>query len=104
MCKRKSKYKIKDTLDAKELEEMCNIGEIIGCIVGGPFALDNAVSLEAEKHKGTTHQVVGNADILLATDIEAVNILYKSLVFFSESKMRVYSRGKSTYNINFKSR
>ena len=77
---------MKDTVDAKNLEEMCNRGEIKGCIVGGPFALDNAVSVEAAKHKGITHQVAGNADILLVPDIEAGNILYKSLVFFSESK------------------
>lgn len=42
--------------------------------------------VEAANHKGITHQVVGNADILLAPDIESENILYKSLVFFSESK------------------
>ena len=78
--------KMKDTVEAKELEEMCNRGEIKGCIVGGPFALDNAVSVEAANHKCITHQVAGNADILLAPDIEAGNILYKSLVFFSESK------------------
>lgn len=85
-AKEKVNQKMKDTVEAKELEEMCNRGEIKGCIVGGPFALDNAVSVEAANHKGITHQVAGNADILLAPDIEAGNILYKSLVFFSESK------------------
>ena len=45
---------MKDTVDAKELEEMCNRGEIKDCIVGGPFALDNAVSEEAARHKGIT--------------------------------------------------
>ena len=77
---------MKDTVDAKELEEMCNRGEIEGCIVGGHFALDNAVSIEAANHKGIKHPVAGQADILLAPDIEAGNILYKSLVFFSKSK------------------
>ena len=85
-AKEKVNPKMKDTVDAKELEEMCNRGEIKGCIVGGPFALDNAVSIEAAKHKGITHPVAGQADILLAPDIEAGNILYKSLVFFSKSK------------------
>lgn len=85
-AKEKVNPKMKDTVEAKELEEMCNRGEIKGCIVGGPFALDNAVSVEAANHKCITHQVAGNADILLAPDIEAGNILYKSLVFFSESK------------------
>ena len=85
-AKEKVNPKMKDTVDAKELEEMCNRAEITGCIVGGPFALDNAVSIEAAKHKGITHPVAGQADILLAPDIEAGNILYKSLVFFSKSK------------------
>jgi phosphate butyryltransferase len=85
-AKEKVNPKMKDTVDAKELEEMCNRGEIKGCIVGGPFALDNAVSIEAAKHKGIKHPVAGEADILLAPDIEAGNILYKSLVFFSKSK------------------
>ena len=85
-AKEKVNPKMKDTVDAKELEEMCNRGEIEGCIVGGPFALDNAVSIEAANHKGIKHPVAGQADILLAPDIEAGNILYKSLVFFSKSK------------------
>lgn len=85
-AKEKVNPKMQDTIDAKELEEMCERGEIEGCIVGGPFALDNAVSLEAANHKGINHPVAGKADILLAPDIEAGNILYKSLVFFSKSK------------------
>ncbi|MGX4598184.1 phosphate butyryltransferase [Faecalimicrobium sp. JNUCC 81] len=85
-AKEKVNPKMQDTIDAKELEEMCERGEIKDCIVGGPFALDNAVSIEAANHKGINHPVAGNADILLAPDIEAGNILYKSLVFFSKSK------------------
>ncbi|WP_042277549.1 phosphate butyryltransferase [[Clostridium] dakarense] len=85
-AKEKVNPKMQDTIDAKELEEMCERGEIKNCIVGGPFALDNAVSIEAANHKGINHPVAGNADILLAPDIEAGNILYKSLVFFSKSK------------------
>lgn len=85
-AKEKVNPKMPDTVDAKELEDMCKNGEIKGCIVGGPFALDNAVSEEAAKHKGMDNPIAGKADILLAPDIEAGNILYKSLVFFSESK------------------
>ena len=43
-----------------------------------------AVSEEAAHHKGYDHPVGGKADILLAPDIEAANILYKSMMFFSE--------------------
>ncbi|MBN8049009.1 MULTISPECIES: phosphate butyryltransferase [Paraclostridium] len=85
-AKEKVNHKMQDTVDAKDLEEMCANGDIKGCIVGGPFALDNAVSEEAAKHKGMSHPIAGKADILLAPDIEAGNILYKSLVFFSETK------------------
>lgn len=85
-AKEKVNPKMTDTVDAKELEDMCKNGEIKGCIVGGPFALDNAVSEEAAKHKGMDNPIAGKADILLAPDIEAGNILYKSLVFFAESK------------------
>ncbi len=85
-AKEKVNPKMQDTVDAKDLEDMCKNGEIKGCIVGGPFALDNAVSEEAAKHKGMDHPIAGKADILLAPDIEAGNILYKSLVFFSETK------------------
>ncbi|CEN77374.1 phosphate butyryltransferase [[Clostridium] sordellii] len=85
-AKEKVNPKMPDTVDAKELEDMCKNGEIKGCIVGGPFALDNAVSEEAAKHKGMDNPIAGKADILLAPDIEAGNILYKLLVFFAESK------------------
>ncbi|GAA0106179.1 phosphate butyryltransferase [Paraclostridium sordellii] len=85
-AKEKVNPKMPDTVDAKELEDMCKNGEIKGCIVGGPFALDNAVSEKAAKHKGMDNPIAGKADILLAPDIEAGNILYKSLVFFAESK------------------
>ncbi len=56
------------------------------CTVGGPFALDNAVSLEAAKHKGMDHPVAGLADVLMVPTIEAGNMLYKSMVFFARGK------------------
>ena len=85
-AKEKVNPKMKDTIDAKDLQTMFENGEIKGCEVGGPFALDNAVSNKAAKHKGINHPIAGKADILLAPDIEAGNILYKSLVFFAKTK------------------
>lgn len=82
-AKEKVNPKMPDTIDAKALEDMNKNGEITGCVVGGPFALDNAVSLEAAKHKGIEHPVAGDADILLMPDIEAGNVLYKALVFLA---------------------
>lgn len=74
------------TVDAAELVAMNERGELKGCTVAGPFALDNAVSVEAAKHKGMTHPVAGHADILMVPTIEAGNLLYKSMVFFAKSK------------------
>lgn len=85
-AKEKVNPKMKDTVDAAELQEMYERGEIEGCVVGGPFALDNAVSEEAASHKGVTHPGAGKADILLVPDIEAGNVLYKSMVFFAQAK------------------
>ncbi|QZY55590.1 phosphate butyryltransferase [Crassaminicella profunda] len=85
-AKEKVNPKMQATVDAKELEEMNKNEKIKGCIVGGPFALDNAVSKRAAKHKGIDHPVAGSADILLVPNIEAGNVLYKSMVFFSDTK------------------
>ena len=83
-AKEKVNPKMKDTVEAKELEDMYLRGEIKNCIVGGPFALDNAINKEAAKHKGMNHPVAGKADILVVPDIEAGNVLYKSITYFSK--------------------
>lgn len=83
-AKEKVNPKMKDTVEAKELEDMYLRGEIKGCIVGGPFALDNAISEEAARHKGMNHPIAGKADILVVPDIEAGNVLYKSIAFFAK--------------------
>lgn len=85
-AKEKVDPKMPATVDAQLLEEMNKNGEIKNCIVGGPFALDNSVSEEAAAHKGIKHPVAGKADILLVPTIEAGNVLYKSMVFFSNAK------------------
>ena len=75
------------TLDAAALVAMNIRGQIKGCVVDGPVALDNAISVEAAHHKGLTGQHAGQADILLVPNIEAGNILYKSLVYFARAKV-----------------
>jgi phosphate butyryltransferase len=85
-AKEKADKSMLHTIDADELVKMNNKGEIKGCVVGGPFALDNAISKEAASHKGITHEVAGDADILLMPTIEAGNILYKALSFLSNSE------------------
>src|SRR6056297_2115982 len=51
----------------------------------GPFAIDNAVSKKAAEHKGIVSDVAGDADILVAPDLNSGNILYKSLMFMGGS-------------------
>ena len=51
---------------------------IKGCIVDGPFALDNAISEEAAEHKGVKGEVAGKADILLLPNIDVANVMYKT--------------------------
>lgn len=75
------------TIDAAALVAMNTRGQIKGCVVDGPLALDNAISVEAAHHKGLTGEHAGQADILLVPNIEAGNILYKSLVYFAQAKV-----------------
>jgi len=79
--------KMPATLDAAILSKMNQRGQIKGCIVDGPFALDNVVSEEAAKHKGIESPVAGKADIIVTPDIEAGNILYKALIFLAGAKV-----------------
>jgi phosphate butyryltransferase len=72
------------TLDAAALSKMADRGQIKNCIIDGPLAMDNAINLDAAKHKGIESEVAGDADILLVPDIEAGNILLKSLVFLGK--------------------
>ena len=75
------------TLDASALTQMNRRGQIKGCIVDGPLALDNALSAEAAKHKGIISEVAGYADVLLTPDIESGNILAKSFTYVGDMKL-----------------
>lgn len=74
------------TIDAAILSKMNDRGQIKGCIIDGPLALDNAISEEAAAHKGITGPVAGKADIILVPNIEAGNIMYKTLIYTSNCK------------------
>jgi len=71
------------TLDAAALCKMADRGQITGCLIDGPLAFDNAISVEAARTKGIVSEVAGNADILLVPNIEAGNMLAKQLIFLS---------------------
>lgn len=75
--------KIEATVHAAMLAMMNHRKQIKNCIVDGPLAIDNAISAEAAHHKGIESEVAGDADILLAPNLDAGNILYKALNFLS---------------------
>ena len=75
------------TMDAAILCKMADRGQIKGCLVDGPFALDNAVSAKSCEVKGIKTDVGGDADILLMPDIEAANVMYKTLGYLTDYKM-----------------
>lgn len=75
------------TLDAAALTMMNRRGQIKGCLIDGPLALDNAISALAAEHKGIQSEVAGEADILLVPAIEVGNALYKSLIYFANAKV-----------------
>lgn len=72
---------IQSTLDAAALCKMADRGQIVGGIVDGPLAFDNAVSPEAVAIKGIVSEVAGQADILVVPDLEAGNMLAKQLEY-----------------------
>jgi len=77
--------KIPSTIDAAALCKMADRGQITGAILDGPLAMDNAISLEAAMNKGIASPVAGDADILLAPDLEAGNICAKQLTFLADA-------------------
>jgi phosphate butyryltransferase len=76
------------TVDATCLAKMADRNQYNPkCIVDGPFALDNALSPAAARHKRIGGPVAGQADVLLVPDIEAGNILVKSFVYAAQAKL-----------------
>ncbi|WP_375282775.1 bifunctional enoyl-CoA hydratase/phosphate acetyltransferase [Marinicauda pacifica] len=74
------------TIDAAALSKMAERGQITGGLVDGPFALDNAVNLQAAKVKNISGEVAGRAQILVGPNIEAANMLAKELSFVGRAE------------------
>ena len=81
------------TVDAALLAKMSDRDQILGCVVDGPFALDNAVSPHSCEVKGIRSEVGGDADILLMPDIEAANVFYKTLAYLTDARMAAIIMG-----------
>jgi phosphate acetyltransferase len=75
--------KVPSTIEAAALCKMADRGQITGAILDGPLALDNAISLEAVKIKKIDSPVAGRANVLIVPDLEAGNMLAKSLSFLA---------------------
>jgi phosphate acetyltransferase len=75
--------KVPSTIEAAALCKMADRGQITGGILDGPLALDNAISLAAAEIKHIVSPVAGRADILIVPDLEAGNMLAKSLSFLA---------------------
>ena len=73
--------KLRSTIDAAALCKMADRGQIVGALVDGPLAFDNAVSPQAAAEKHIVSPVAGQADILVVPDLEAGNMLAKQLTF-----------------------
>lgn len=76
------------TIDAVALTKMASYGDVItGCIVDGPFALDNAISPAAARIKGIESPVAGVADVLVVPTLENGNILGKTLMYYANKTL-----------------
>lgn len=78
--------KMASTLDAAALCKMADRGQIVGGVLDGPLAFDNAISVEAAEAKGIRSPVAGRADILIVPDIESGNILAKQLFYLANAQ------------------
>ncbi len=75
--------KMQSTVEAGLITMMNRRGQIKGAIIDGPLAFDNIVSRESAEHKGIKSDVAGDADLIVAPNIESANAIYKSFTYFA---------------------
>src|SRR5207253_5012301 len=75
--------KVPSTVVAAALCKMADRGQITGAILDGPLALDNAINEDAAAIKHIVSPVAGRANVLVVPDLEAGNMLAKSLSFLA---------------------
>lgn len=78
--------KMPATVDCACLSKMGERGQIKGAIIDGPLGFDNAISEKSAKVKGIQSQVAGKADIILCPNIETGNVIYKTLIEFTQAQ------------------
>lgn len=77
--------KVPSTIEAAALCKMADRGQITGAVLDGPLALDNAISVDAAAIKQIVSPVAGRANVLVVPDLEAGNMLAKSLSFLAHA-------------------
>ncbi len=82
-----------ETVNAAIIRKMWERGQIKGCIIDGPLALDNALSQYAAEKKGIVSEVAGDADILITPDIVSGNLLGKSVEYIGGKPLAVTTFG-----------
>ena len=75
--------KVPSTIEAAALCKMMDRHQVSGALIDGPLALDNAIDPEAARIKKIDSPVAGRANVLLVPDLEAGNMLAKSLTFMA---------------------
>jgi phosphate butyryltransferase len=79
--------KLQSSVDAKAIADAWGQGEFPGCVLEGPIAVDVAVSPEAARHKGLPSRITGEVDLFLVPNIDAGNMLAKSMIYYGGAKM-----------------
>ncbi len=77
---------MKSSMEASIIAKMGDRGQIKNCTIDGPLAFDNAISSKSASLKCIESSVAGDADILVADDIDAGNSLYKAFIYFAQAK------------------
>lgn len=86
-CVEKINPKMPETVEADALKQMNLNGELTGCVVEGPISYDCAMSKEVAELKGFKSEVAGDADVLVAPNIHAGNIMGKMLTITVKARM-----------------
>jgi phosphate acetyltransferase len=86
---------IPSTVHAACLSKMAERGQIRGAIIDGPLAFDNAISATAAREKGIVSPVSGDADVVVAPDLDSGNILSKNLEYLAQARMAGIVMGAS---------
>ena len=87
--------KVPSTIEAAALCKMAERGQITGALLDGPLALDNAISPEAAAVKKIASPVAGRANVLVVPDLEAGNMLAKSLSFLAQARRGGHRAGRA---------